>query len=65
MTLGRAMRKSTRSNTSGDCVECGYADDALATVAIGDTKNPGPRLVVSREAFAGLLDSIKAGEFDR
>ena len=65
MALTRTMKKSTRSNTTGDCVECGYADDALGTVAIGDTKNPGPRLVVSREAFGGLLTGIKAGEFDR
>jgi hypothetical protein len=65
MALTRTMKKSTRSNTSGDCVECGYADDARSTVAIADTKYPGPRLVVSREAFADLLDNIKAGRLDR
>lgn len=65
MALTRTMKKSTRSNTSGDCVECGYADDTRSTVAIGDTKDPGPRLVVTREAFADLLDSIKAGCLDR
>jgi hypothetical protein len=62
--LTRTMKKSTRSNTGGDCVECGFADDARSAVAIADTKNPGPRLVVSRAAFAGLLDSIKAGSLD-
>jgi hypothetical protein len=63
--LTRTMKKSTRSNTGGDCVECGFADDTRSTVAIADTKNPGPRLVVSRTAFAGLLESIKAGSLDR
>ncbi len=65
MALTRTMKKSTRSNTGGDCVECGYADDARSTVAIADTKNPGPRLVVSRTAFADLLDRLKTGELDR
>lgn len=65
MALTRTMKKSTRSNTGGDCVECGFADEALSTVAIADTKNPGPRIVVSRAAFADLLGSIKAGELDR
>jgi hypothetical protein len=65
MGLTHTMKKSTRSNTGGDCVECGFADDTASTVAIADTKNPGPRVVVSRAAFADLLDSVKAGEFDR
>jgi hypothetical protein len=62
VALTSTMKKSTRSNTGGDCVECGFADDAHSTVAIADSKDPGPRLVVSRAAFAGLLDSIKAGD---
>jgi hypothetical protein len=65
MALTRTMKKSTRSNTGGDCVECGFADDAGRTVAIADTKTPGPRLVVSRAAFAELLDAVKTGEFDQ
>jgi hypothetical protein len=64
VALTRIMKKSTRSNTTGDCVECGYADDAGTTVAIADTKRPGPRLVVGRAAFASLLTSIKAGHLD-
>ena len=65
MALTRIMKKSSRSNTGGDCVECGFADDARTTVAIADSKNPGPRLIVSRDAFAGLLHSIKSGMLDR
>jgi hypothetical protein len=59
------MKKSTRSNTGGDCVECGFADDTRSTVAIADSKDPGPRLVVSRAAFVDLLDRIKAGALER
>jgi hypothetical protein len=64
MGLTRTMKKSTRSNTGGDCVECGFANDARNAVAIADTKNPGPRIVVGRAAFADLLAAVKAGEFD-
>lgn len=61
MALTHQMKKSTRSNTSGDCVEAGYADPDETMVVIGDTKNPGVRLVVSREAFADLLERVKGG----
>jgi hypothetical protein len=63
VALTNELRKSTRSNTSGDCVECGFADQAGAAVLIRDSKDPdGPRLVVSRQAFAGLLNWVKAGQ---
>ncbi|HET9519223.1 MAG TPA: DUF397 domain-containing protein [Actinoplanes sp.] len=65
MGLTRTMKKSTRSNTGGDCVECGFADDAHRTVAIADSKSPGQRIVVSRAAFADLLDRVKTGSLDR
>ena len=62
MALNRMMKKSTRSNTDGACVRAGYADPDCRTVAIDDSKNPGPQLVVSVAAFGDLLDRIKEGE---
>ncbi|TYB48627.1 DUF397 domain-containing protein [Actinomadura chibensis] len=51
-------RKSSRStNNGGDCVELASTSD---TVAVRDSKDPaGPKLLVSRRAFAALLSDLK------
>lgn len=51
-------RKSSRStNNGGDCVELASTQ---GTVALRDSKDPdGPKLVVSKRAFAALLSDIK------
>lgn len=65
MALTRTKKKSRRSTSGGDCVEAGYADDALSTVAISDTKIEGVEFVIPTGAFGELLTRIKGGEFDR
>ncbi|MEV5824655.1 DUF397 domain-containing protein [Spirillospora sp. NPDC052242] len=54
-----AWRKSSHSSTSGqsNCVEVA---DVLGNIAVRDSRDPdGPMLVVSREAFAGLVAGLK------
>ncbi|MFC4053040.1 DUF397 domain-containing protein [Actinomadura syzygii] len=55
---GLQWRKSSRStNNGGDCVELVAAAEV---VAVRDSKDPdGPKLVVTRRAFAGLLSDLK------
>ncbi|TDB90870.1 DUF397 domain-containing protein [Actinomadura sp. KC216] len=55
-------RKSSRSDSRGECVELAELD---SSVGIRDSKNPDtPHLTVGREALSGLLSRIKAGELD-
>lgn len=59
MDLSDALwRKSSRStNNGGHCVELASAH---GTVAVRDSKDPdGPRLLVSRRAFAKVLSDLK------
>ena len=55
-------RKSSHSSANGQCVE--VATNLPGTVAVQDSKNPGPALVVEARAFAALTEAIKNGEFD-
>jgi hypothetical protein len=53
-------RKASRSGTSngdGNCVEVAELPDRML---VRDSTDPdGPRLMVSRDEFAALLDSLK------
>ncbi|QKW39324.1 DUF397 domain-containing protein [Actinomadura sp. NAK00032] len=51
-------RKSSRStNNGGNCVELASIP---GTVAVRDSKDPdGPKLLVTRRAFAALLSDLK------
>ncbi|TDE27870.1 DUF397 domain-containing protein [Actinomadura sp. 6K520] len=59
MGLSRATwRKSSRSSgNGGNCVEVASLDSGIG---LRDSKNPdGPKLVVSRNAFAALVADLK------
>ncbi|MET8151063.1 DUF397 domain-containing protein [Actinoplanes sp. NPDC049668] len=64
MDLSRAVwRKSTRSGSSGDCVE--VADNLPGVVAVRDSKNPtGPALVFTPSEWTAFTGGVKDGEFD-
>ncbi len=56
-------RKSSYSNgTGGDCCEVAPLPDGGR--ALRDSKNPdGPLLLLSKQAWRGLVQGIKAGQF--
>ena len=57
-------RKSTRSGSSGDCVE--VADDLPQIVRIRDSKSPtGPILAFGDLAWHDFVTCVKRGAFDR
>jgi hypothetical protein len=64
MNLSRAKwRKSSRSGSSGNCVE--VADNLPGTVAVRDSKNPdGPALMFTPAVWQSFVEGAKAGEFD-
>ena len=64
MDLTYAMwRKSTRSGSSGNCVE--VADNVPGVVAVRDSKNPaGPALTFTPAEWAAFVDGLNDGEFD-
>ncbi len=56
-------RKSTESNSSGNCVE--FAALPAGEVAVRNSRYPdGPALVYSRAEVAAFLAGVKNGEFD-
>ena len=63
-TIGAARwRKSTRSTTSGNCVE--VADNLPGAIAVRDSKNPtGPALVFAPAEWQAFVEGVKDGEFD-
>lgn len=65
MDLTNAVwRKSSYSSgNGGQCVE--VATNLPGAVAVQDSKNPGPALVVAPAAFAAFTAAIKNGEFNR
>jgi hypothetical protein len=57
-------RKSSYSSANGgNCVE--VARNLPGIVAVRDSKNPGPALVVEPGTFAAFVKAIKNGEFGR
>jgi hypothetical protein len=64
MNLSHAKwRKSSRSGSSGNCVE--VADNLPEVVAVRDSKNPGgPALTFTPAVWQAFVEGAKAGEFD-
>lgn len=65
MDLSRAQwRKSTRSGSSGNCVE--VADNLPGVVAVRDSKDPaGPALIFTPDEWTAFIGGVKDGEFTR
>jgi hypothetical protein len=60
---GAAWRKSSYSNSQGNCVE--FAELADGSVAVRNSRFPdGPALVYTRAEISALLAGAKDGEFD-
>ncbi len=58
-----AWRKSSHSNSQGNCVE--FAALADGSVAVRNSRFPeGPALVYTRAEISALLAGAKDGEFD-
>jgi hypothetical protein len=61
--VGASWRKSTYSNSQGNCVEFAPLPDG--SVAVRNSRDPqGPALVYTRAEIAALLAGAKDGEFD-
>lgn len=58
-----AWRTSTRSGSSGNCVE--VADNLPGVVAVRDSKDPaGPALIFTPDEWTAFVGGAKDGEFD-
>jgi hypothetical protein len=64
MDLSHAVwRKSTRSGSSGNCVE--VADNLPGVVAVRDSKDPaGSALTFTPDEWKAFVGGAKDGEFD-
>lgn len=64
MDLSQAQwHKSTRSGSTGDCVE--VAENLPGVIAVRDSKNPaGPALIFTPAEWAAFIDGVKDGEFN-
>lgn len=61
--VGASWRKSSYSNSQGNCVE--FAPLADGSVAVRNSRDPqGPALVYTRAEIAALIAGAKDGEFD-
>lgn len=57
-----AWRKSSHSGSNGgQCVE--VARNLPGVVAVRDSKNPGPSLIVTAGEWRTFLDGVRCGEF--
>ncbi|WP_442792158.1 DUF397 domain-containing protein [Micromonospora sp. NBC_01796] len=62
--LDARWRKSSRSNSQGDCVE--VADNLVGVVRVRDSKDAaGPVLVVGPAGWAAFVAGAKSGAFRR
>jgi hypothetical protein len=60
---GAQWRKSTRSGSSGNCVE--VADNLPGVIAVRDSKDPsGPALIFTPAEWNAFIGGAKDGEFD-
>jgi len=61
-----SWRKSSHSGggggSEGDCVE--VASLLADQIGLRDSKNPGPKVAITRTAFTSLVNNIKANAFD-
>lgn len=56
-------KKSSRSNSNGNCVEARLHE---GHVEIRDSKDTaGPALSITRDAHVSFVNALKAGDFDR
>ena len=61
--VGTSWRKSSYSNSQGNCVE--FAALADGSVAMRTSRDPqGPALIYTRAEISALLAGAKDGEFD-
>jgi hypothetical protein len=59
---GAKWRKSTRSDSNGQCVEWADVD---GSVAVRDSKNPnGPALIFTPGEWRAFVEGVKDGEAD-
>lgn len=63
LLTGAAWRKSSHSNSQGNCAE--FAALADGSVAVRNSRFPqGPALVYTRDEIRALIAGVKDGEFD-
>lgn len=61
--VGASWRKSSYSNSQGNCVEFAALSDG--SVAVRNSRDPqGPALVYTRAEISALIAGTKDGEFD-
>jgi Domain of unknown function (DUF397) len=61
--VGASWRKSSYSNSQGNCVE--FAALADGSVAMRNSRDPqGPARIYTRAEISALLSGAKDGEFD-
>jgi hypothetical protein len=61
--VGASWRKSSYSNSQGNCVEFAALPDG--SVAVRNSRDPqGPALVYTRAEVSALIAGAKDGEFD-
>jgi hypothetical protein len=62
LTDAQWRKSSYSSGTGGNCVQ--VASNLPGVVAVQDSKNPGPAVVIDPGTFAAFTEAIKAGKFD-
>jgi Domain of unknown function (DUF397) len=60
--IDKTWRKSSYSGGQGNCVE--VCARQAGTVSVRDSKQPGPELTVSDQAWSRFVQAVKLGEFD-